>query len=262
MKGHELSAMLDADDRHWWYVGRRRVLRAVLDSLPLMRPSATLDAGCGSGRTLDDLARYGPVAGVDASSTAVERARGRGHADVHVAPVEELPFQDARFDLITCLDVIEHTPDDRRTLRELLRVARPGAHLVVTVPAYPALWSSHDERNLHHRRYRRAGLQAAAVAAGWTVVWDTYFNSLLLPPAAAVRLAERVHRRAPKGSDLDLTPPRLDAVLKRVLEAEAAVLARGRRLPAGLSLLAVLRKDRINGGRRVDASRPGVAETA
>jgi SAM-dependent methyltransferase len=241
MTHDELHAMLSRDEQHWWYRGRRLILRAVLDRLPLEPAARLLDAGCGSGRTLDELARYGRVSGVDLSAEAVEAARRRGHEDVRVARVEQLPFAGATFDAVTCLDVVEHTPDDRATLAELRRVTRPGGLLLVTVPAYQALWSWHDEANLHFRRYDSSSLRAAARAAGWDVVIDTHFNSLLLAPAAAVRLAQR-HRRGHARSDLDLTPPVLNGVLELPLRLESRLVAAGARLPAGLSLLAVLRR--------------------
>jgi SAM-dependent methyltransferase len=241
MTNDELQAMLASDEQHWWYRGRRRVVRAELDRLRLGHGARLLDAGCGSGRTLDELTDYGQAWGVDISPLAVEAAHRRGHPQVRVGPIEQLPFGDERFDAVTCLDVIEHTPDDRASLAELRRVTRPGGLLLVTVPAYQALWSRHDEANQHYRRYRRRDLRAAAADAGWDVVTDTYFNSLLLAPAAVVRIAQR-HRRAQAGSDLDMTPTRLNGLLELPLRLEARLLSVGARLPFGLSLLAVLRR--------------------
>ncbi len=63
------------------------------------------------------------MSGVELNEDAAAVARGRGAFDVRVGRLEELPFDDATFDLITCLDVLEHTPDDVATLRELRRVA-------------------------------------------------------------------------------------------------------------------------------------------
>jgi SAM-dependent methyltransferase len=235
--------MLSSDERHWWYRGRRRVVRAELDRL--LGPGdarRVLDAGCGSGRNLDVLRDYGVAVGVDASHDAVAVARARGHEDVHEATVEELPFPDSEFDLVTCLDVLEHTPDDRRTLRELRRVTRPGGLALVTVPAYPVLWSAHDVVNGHHRRYRRATLHAAAREAGWDLVADTHFNGAVLPAAVVVRLWGRLRRRAAGGrSELTITPARLDGLLEVPLRLEATLVGRGARLPAGLSLMAVYR---------------------
>ncbi len=236
----EFQTMLDLDDRHWWYRGRRRVLRAVLDSLDLRDGARLLDAGSGSGRTLDELAAYGGVTGIELNPAGVEAARTRGHHDVTRAPIEAVPHPDGAFDAVTCLDVIEHTPDDVRSLRELRRVTRPGGALVVTVPAYPRLWSQHDVVNRHHRRYTRRALRRAAESAGWRVERMTSFNSAYLLPAAIVRIARRGSDGA-GSSELALTPPALNGMLELPLRAEAALIARGWSLPAGLSLLAVLR---------------------
>lgn len=240
MEHAELRSMLEADDWHWWYRGRRRVLRAELDRLPLPPGGLVLDAGCGSGRTMEELARYGTVEGVDASPDAVEAARARGRARAQLGRLEALPFPDGTFDLITCLDVLEHLPDDRAALAELRRVSRPDGWLVVTVPAYPRLWSAHDLANQHYRRYRRRELRAAVADAGWKLERDTHFNGLLLAPAAAVRLA-RSRGRAAGTSDLGRSPAILNGLLEAPLALEAAFVRRGGRIPLGLSILAVLR---------------------
>jgi SAM-dependent methyltransferase len=242
----EFEAMLALDERHWWYRGRRAVLNAVLAGLDLRPPRSArlLDAGCGSGRTLDELARYGTAVGTELNAQGVEAARSRGH-EAEQAPVEAIPHPDASFDLVTCLDVIEHTDDDVLALRELRRVTRGGGRLIVTVPAHPRLWSRHDEVNGHRRRYTSQSLRTAAVAAGWRIERLTGFNVVYLLPAALVRLS-RKRGGEQSESELQLTPPWLDTALELPLRAEAALIRRGRDLPPGLSLLAVLRKDDLD----------------
>jgi len=237
-----LQTMLDVDEHHWWYKGRRRVIRAELDRLPMPAGAQVLDAGCGSGRTLEELVDYGEVHGIELSPAAAGVAKGRGCGEVKVGRLEELPWGDDSFDLITCLDVLEHLPDDRHALTELLRVCKPGGWLVATVPAYQSLWSYHDEANHHYRRYERATFRAAAIDGGWRVGRMTAFNSILFPPAAAVRLAQRRRRNGTPEFDLELGPPWLNRVLEGPMRLEARWLGRGRTLPAGLSLLAVLHK--------------------
>jgi 2-polyprenyl-3-methyl-5-hydroxy-6-metoxy-1,4-benzoquinol methylase len=240
MDARLMQTMLEVDEHHWWYRGRRRVIRAELDRLALPAGAEILDAGCGSGRTLQELARYGSVQGIELDPEAAAVARARGYGEVREGRLEQLPWPDDAFDLITCLDVVEHTPDDRVTLGELRRVCKPHGHLLVTVPAYQALWSQHDEANHHFRRYNRRMLRAAATQSGWVVERLTSFNSLLFPPAAAVRLLQRWRPPSDYRPDLNLGPAWLNSVLERPLALEAALLARGRTLPAGLSLLAVL----------------------
>ncbi len=237
-----MKAMLELDEQHWWYRGRRRIIRAELDRVALPDRAVLLDAGCGSGRTLDELEPYGEVHGIELDPEAAQLARNRGLGEVKIGRLEALPWDAATFDLITCLDVIEHTPDDRLTLRELRRVSKPGGWLLVTVPAYQALWSLHDEANHHYRRYGRADLRLAGLAAGWQVERMTSFNTLLLAPAAVVRLAQRRFRRNGEYTpDLKIGPDWLNGTLERPLRLEARWLARGGTLPAGLSLLAIMR---------------------
>jgi SAM-dependent methyltransferase len=156
--------------------------------------------------------------------------------------VLEMPFADDSFDLAVSLDVIEHLEDDLGALRELRRTIAPGGALLVTVPAYQWLWSGHDEINHHHRRYTRRSLQRVAEQAGWKQVRTTYFNSLLLPVAILLRVLERFNTKTTESSlDLWIPPAPLNWLLERPLALEAALIARGGRIPAGLSLLAVFR---------------------
>ncbi len=246
MQTHEFDAMLEHDEAHWWYRGRRRVLRAQLERLALPADPLILDAGCGSGRMLDELCAYGAVAGADLSADAVTAARARGHHAVVRAPVEALPFADGAFDLVTCLDVIEHTPDDGAALAELLRVTAPGGYAIVTVPAHQALWSNHDVVNQHHRRYSRNALRAAAFAAGYEVVAETGFNLAPLAPAGVVRAIQNRRSTPPSTSDLELTPLWADRYLELPIAAEAWWMRRGGRVPTGLSRLAVLRRPSLS----------------
>jgi len=232
-----------AEDRHWWYRGRRTVLKGAIARLGLPEPARILDAGCGSGRNMVELARLGTVTGVELSETSVVLARERDVGEVVAGSVLEMPFADDSFDLAVSLDVIEHLEDDLGALRELRRTVAPGGALLVTVPAYQWLWSGHDVINHHHRRYTRRTLQRVAEQAGWSQLRTTYFNSLLLPAAIALRVLDRVNRAKTTETSLDLwiPPEPVNWLLERPLTLEAALIARGGRIPAGLSLLAVFR---------------------
>jgi SAM-dependent methyltransferase len=231
-----------AEDRHWWYRGRRSVLERVIDDLRLPARARILDAGCGSGRNMVEFARHGTITGIELSDTSVRLARAREAGEVVEGSVLDMPFDTGAFDMAASLDVIEHLQDDLQALRELRRVVVPGGALLVTVPAYQWLWSGHDEINHHHRRYTRRSLQQAGELAGWQQVRTTYFNSLLLPAAILLRVLDRFNRKTTESSlDLWVPPAPLNWLLERPLALEAALIGRGGRIPAGLSLLAVFR---------------------
>jgi SAM-dependent methyltransferase len=231
-----------AEDRHWWYRGRRTVLDGITAGLGLPPQARILDAGCGSGRNMVELARNGVVTGIELSETSVALARERDAGEVILGSVLDMPFADASFDLAVSLDVIEHLEDDLCALRELRRTVAPGGALLVTVPAYQWLWSGHDEINHHHRRYTRRSLQQVAERAGWRQERTTYFNSLLLPVAILLRVLDRINTKTTESSlDLWVPPEPLNWMLERPLAIEAALIRHGGRIPAGLSLLAVFR---------------------
>jgi SAM-dependent methyltransferase len=220
-------------DVHWWFVARRRILAAVLGRrLGTHGDSARriLDVGCGTGANLGM---------VDMDSGAVDLCRKRGW-DVRLTEGAALPFRDGEFDLVTLLDVIEHVADDGEILGEARRVLAPGGSIMVTVPAYQWMWGAQDEISHHHRRYTRRRLLASLERSGLRPVRATYFNTVLFPPIAAIRLVRRLvpGPSAPR-SDFEDTPPgRLNALLTRVFGLEAAIVPR-LRLPFGVSVLAL-----------------------
>ena len=227
--------LYQVEDRHWWFRGRRAVIRALLQQTPFARPVRVLDAGCGTGRNLSEFADLGSLSGVEPSASAVEFCHRRGLSNVTRASVEQLPFPDGSFDLVFAFDVLEHLDDDVAGMRELRRVTAAGGSLVATVPAYRWLWSQHDESHHHRRRYTRKQLLTNAGLAGWRPRFATYFNSILLPPIAAVR-AFRRGASDPDRTDYELTPGPIDSLLGGPMQLEARLIRRGVRLPAGVSI--------------------------
>jgi SAM-dependent methyltransferase len=238
---HVYQQLYDLEDGHWWFRGRRAVLWAMLSRAGVPERPQVLDAGCGTGRNLAEFGRLGTARGVDPSPQAIEFCRRRGLGEVEAAGIESLPFADATFDLILATDVLEHVERDDVAATELRRVAAPGALLLVTVPAYGWLWSQHDDSHHHLRRYTARSLRGRLAAAGWRPQLLTYFNSLLLPPIALVRVLAR--RRAPRDgrTDYQLTGGALNRALELPMRAEAALIARGARFPAGVSIGMVCR---------------------
>lgn len=226
---------------HWWFEGRRRVIRQVLARQLASRPERRiLDVGCGTGGMFPLLEDFGTVEGVESSLDARSRA-SRRFPSVRVLDgglPNRLP--EGTWDLVTLFDVLEHVEDDTASLRALMGRLAPGGQLVVTVPALQALWSHHDEVNHHKRRYTRRELDADLEAAGFRVTYSSYYNTLLFPAVLAARAAQRlVPSRAQNGrADLERTWEPLNRALGLLFGAEALLVGKVR-LPVGVSIVAV-----------------------
>lgn len=233
----------EVEDRHWWFAGRRAIVAGELARrLPRSAPERRiLDVGCGTGGMLPILAPHGRVSGIDMEPLALDYCRRRGFADVALqqgfVPAQPL-------DVITLFDVLEHVPDEAGFLRLLSGWLKPGGLIVITVPAFPWLWSRHDDLNHHQRRYRRGQLVGALTGNGFRVERASYFNFLLFPVVVATRLLERAPKPGTTAEEevlKHLTIGRLNGALTRLFGAERHLLGVGD-LPWGVSLLAVARK--------------------
>ncbi len=234
--------MQAVEDHHWWFLGRRAVIAAVLAALPETGPGLVLDAGCGSGGNLGVYHARGPVIGIDTAAGPLAKARQRGYQAAAVAALPLLPFRDGAFDLVAATDVVEHVAEDAGALAELRRVTRPGGHLLITVPAYRWLWSDSDVQLGHHRRYTRPEIIGRCRSAGWTVIRASYFNTALLAPIAVARWARQRRDQPLVATELERTGPLANRLLRLPLVAEARLVNAGLDLPAGVSLLCLCRR--------------------
>ncbi|HNQ86180.1 MAG TPA: class I SAM-dependent methyltransferase [Deltaproteobacteria bacterium] len=161
-----------------------------------------LDAGCGGGRHLSEAyrARGVSVVGIDLNrddalkahnTTKIMRHEGEhggGASLVMVSDVTRLPFKDASFDLVICSEVLEHIPDHRQAIAEVIRVLKPGRSLVVSVPRYlpeRICWALsedyHNEEGGHIRIYRTGDLINLLERAGTTCVDKGWAHALHSP---------------------------------------------------------------------------------
>ena len=242
MQSHEYQVMFDAEERHFWFRGSRRVIFSWLDralaEIATEKRSRIIDVGAGTGGVLANLCERGDAWGVEWSAEGAAFIRSR-QLPVMRGGLPHLPLASDRFDAAVSLDVFEHVADDIAAMADVRRVLRPGGRLIATVPALRWLWSEHDEALHHHRRYHLAEFRCRLEAAGFRIRRLSYYNSLLLPPIAAVRLLGKLRSRpesSQASSDVSLPPAPLNSALAALFGAEAHLLAH-MRLPIGASLI-------------------------
>jgi SAM-dependent methyltransferase len=235
----EYGRMRAVEDVHWWYRGLRALVWHMWAAQPDKPAGLLLDIGCGTGGTLANAPMRG--VGCDFSSDALRFCRERGQTALTRSDASSLPFRDASFTGALLLDVLYHRAvgDPAKVLREARRVLEPGGLLIVNVPAYEWLRSSHDAAIHTERRFTRAELHALLVSSGFRVEHATYWNTILFPAAAAVRLLRKAATR--DTSDLaDYESGPVTRLLAGALALERGVL-RVMDLPFGLSVIAVAR---------------------
>lgn len=239
--------MARIEERYWWFAGRRAVIESLLgQAVPRGRgghAGRLLDVGCGTGATLAALARFSVAVGLDVEPAALAFCLQRGQRRLIQGTAARLPVKDTSFDVVTALDVIEHLDDDLGALREFHRALRPGGHLLLTVPAYPFIWSEHDEALHHKRRYLKGGLLELLRRAGFRPIRASYSLMGLLPLALLLRLAQRLRpRSAGAKTSYLLLPDPLNNLFIAYMRLEAFLLKRFS-FPAGLTIVCLAGKD-------------------
>ena len=229
----------EVEHRHWWFVGRRMIVRSLAAAMPR---GLKLDTGCGYRGAVDGAAGGETCVGLDIELEKLRDFRLAANAMAVCGSAEQLPFLEGSFAAVLLLDVLEHLRNDWLALSEAFRVLRPGGMALVTVPAFPSLWSRHDDAEMHLRRYSRDGLVRLCEAAAFRVLKAGYLNVLLFPLAAAWRVVSRrlLRGRVPR-DDFYMPPGPVNLLLAHLFAAERALLP-GVRAPFGLSAFALCTK--------------------
>jgi 2-polyprenyl-3-methyl-5-hydroxy-6-metoxy-1,4-benzoquinol methylase len=223
--------------------------RRELDRLALKPGEKVLDAGCGGGLLLNQLAARYDVdgTGVDLAPLAVQRAKSCGDPKLRyrLAQLERLPFKDGSFDAVLSFDVLEHVQDKEAVLKELLRVLKPGGrflfyaisrrdaftwHWCLRVASFGRLGQDNEAGHVHalflDPRATRRSL-AALGAVGLSLGYLHSFFSLAMDEAvffgarrrSRAAVAAPRHGAGAKGQRLAVGVPRSKRLLYQALRA-------------------------------------------
>jgi len=233
----------------WWFAAAHANLLMLARRMTADPPAGALilDAGCGTGGLLAKLAREFPqscAVGIDADTEACARAAAKSARPVCNGSVNALPFTDEAFAAIFSADVLCHRDvDENEALAQFRRCLRHDGVLVLNLPAYRWMLSRHDAAVYNIRRYTRSGVVRLLHAAGFRVLYISYWNTVLFPIMALTR--KLLTGGGTPTSDVTVYPTLIESFCRAITGFERFLLRHGVRLPFGGSLTAVAAKDPI-----------------
>lgn len=230
------------EENHWWHVSKRKIVRYLIEKYVQKKNPHILDVGCGTGKNIEELKRYGQVWGIDNSLDAIKFCKKRGLDNVKQGNAENIRLPANSFDIITLLDVLEHT-DDNKALNEMKRVLKKGGFLIVTVPAFPWLWSKWDEILHHKKRYTAKSLKEIFKSYDFSVIYLSYCYSFLVLPALFIRIIKSFISRKNYSSDFKLSNFFFNIILGHLATSEFW-LAQRLPLPIGTSIIAIVKNEK------------------
>ncbi len=240
MNPAEYTRMYELEDHYWWFVGRRKLALDLLKRYVSAPNPHILDLGCGTGVVLRELSSWAQPIGLDMSELALSYCQKRGLNHLIRGDGARLPLKDSSIDAIIGLDIFEHIEDDVSAFAEAARVLNPGGVLVLSVPAFQALWGPHDVALMHFRRYRKGEVIARLQAAGLEPVRVSYSVFFLFPIVVIWRILEKLKRGKEEASLVSVPKP-INDLLAGLQNFEAVLIGRVP-LPWGSSVIAVARK--------------------
>lgn len=253
MQTEQFQLHAEIEQRHWWFVARRRIMRQIVrEVLPPSPETVVLDVGCGTGANIAALAADYRGVGIDASAEAIELAKrrfSRGEFVCGRAPDDVSGLMpDVR--MVLLMDVLEHVSDDAGLLGSLVKQTVPGTYFLLTVPANPRLWSQHDVAFGHYRRYEPQALSRVWDELPLSLCFTSYFNTRLYPLVKLVRTINRWRGETAgeASTDFHVPVPPVNSMLERIFAGEASRLTRalhagGGGYRTGVSLMALLKRD-------------------
>ena len=226
---------------HWWFTGRRRLLKALLSSLKIYRNSTVIDVGCGVGSNLTLLKSMGfKVIGIDSEIYSLSFAKNLFEVFLINGDLVRLPIKSSSIDLVIATDILEHLNDDTMGIKEIHRTLAREGMVVLTVPAFEFLWGTQDVVGMHKRRYSKKGFLRKLEHEGFTILKSSYFNFILFIPILVVRRMIRLFGLKIE-SENEINSPLINFFLKAIFSFESYIL-KYFLFPFGVSIFCIAQK--------------------
>jgi len=244
MRENQFRKLYELGDTHFWFVGRKEIIKGFIDRLISSKENRILDVGCGTGNITKMLVNYGVVYGMDLSKTALSFCKKQELNLICQGSAVNLPFKDAQFNLVICSDVLSLSSiDDCRALREIFRVLKTDGYLLVMDVACNFMKSLHDEFYETRERYSKKRIKLIFKESGFRLIKISYTSFFLFLPILFVRMFKKLFKGSKANLQSDLRPihPLINEFLIYLLKIEARLLQRIN-FPIGSSIICIGKK--------------------
>jgi SAM-dependent methyltransferase len=230
---------------NWWYRSRRDLLDKKLASYKRRFKSA-LDAGCGVGSNLEVLKKYcEQVYGIDNSELSLKICQDKGYKRVYDGDILDARFEDS-FELIICMDVLEHIVEDSQALGNLSQRLEEGGTMIISVPAHQFLWNDNDTFSQHKKRYELKDVEELVSSNGLEIERISYWNQIMFIPSLIFYNLRRSKKERKLQNNLNLIPQFLNEILFTIMKIENGIFLR-HGLIEGVSIICIRANDSIPG---------------
>ncbi len=248
MNDAEYHHLAQLEDQLWYFSSlHQHMERELLRAMRNGRAGKVLDAGCGTGGFIARMQRKHPqwtLDGLDFSPLACKFSKERTGATITEGSITSLPYADEQFDAVVSADVLCQVDNPFDAAREFFRVIKPGAVVVINVPAYMWMWSYHDDQVHTKHRYTSNEVRSLLSTAGFRGIQTTHWNALPFPVIWAKR--KLLSRRDETTSDVKPYSIFVQAPFRLAMVAEHAWIQSGGRWGWGTSIFAVARKPLVS----------------
>jgi SAM-dependent methyltransferase len=223
-------------ENHWWWRARENLILATIGRLkPEGNWGSILDVGCGGGLFFDRLSKFGEVEGVETNPSLVKSDNPWKHR-IYVSTFDATFQPGKQYSLILMLDVLEHFSNPILCLRRSEELLESTGSLLITVPAFSSLWTTHDELNRHFARFTKTSFLELISRTSLRIQDLRYFFHWTFPVKFLIHCKEKYFRIDP--AIPKVPSPSVNALLYQLSILEQKIF-RAASLPFGSSLLVV-----------------------
>lgn len=238
MDFNDYQAGLNKD--YFWFQGKRDLIKILLQKLVLPENCKILNVGAGTGEDVSVMNKFGSIYAIDINQDALNLIPNELVVDKKIMDVCNMNYSDNYFDVVLAFDVLEHLKNDQRAIQEIKRVLKKETGVFIfTVPAFNFMYSLHDEKLGHVRRYNKKMIKNL-LSEYFNFMQLRYWFFLLFPFAFMQRMISKVFvKRTENNFSEGKMPAFIDKIFYKILKFENFFISKNRKFPFGLTLYGI-----------------------